>query len=137
MSQTLLIENCMRKNPFTIKRSAPLAQAIDTLIEYKLTGITVVDNDGKACGVLSELDCIRAVLSAIYNDGSTGEQLVEDVMTVDVISCEPSDSIIEVAQAMLDSRQRRRPVIKDGKLVGQVSSANVLWALMEHTRRRG
>lgn len=137
MPQTLLIQDCMRKNPFTIKRSAPLVQAIETLIEYKLTGITVVDDSGIACGVLSELDCIRAVLGAIYNDGNPGERLVEDVMTADVISCEPSDSIIEVAQGMLDSRQRRRPVIKDGKLVGQVSSANVLWALMEQTRRRG
>jgi hypothetical protein len=37
---------------------------------------------------------------------------------------------------MLDSRQRRRPVIENGKLVGQVSSSNVLWALMEHSRRK-
>jgi hypothetical protein len=37
---------------------------------------------------------------------------------------------------MLKTRQRRRPVVEDGKLVGQVSSSNVLWALMEHSRRR-
>ena len=37
---------------------------------------------------------------------------------------------------MLQSRQRRRPVIDDGKLVGQVSSSNILWALMEHSRRK-
>jgi len=37
---------------------------------------------------------------------------------------------------MLDNRQRRRPVVDNGKLVGQVSSSNVLWALMEHSRRK-
>jgi predicted transcriptional regulator len=43
---------------------------------------------------------------------------------------------VEVAQSMLDSHQRRRPVMESGKLVGQVSSSNVLWALMEHSRRK-
>jgi hypothetical protein len=35
---------------------------------------------------------------------------------------------------MIDTRQRRNAVIQDGKLVGQVSSSNILWALMEHSR---
>jgi predicted transcriptional regulator len=43
---------------------------------------------------------------------------------------------VEVAQSMLQTRQRRRPVIEAGKLVGQVSSSNILWALMEHSRRK-
>ena len=37
---------------------------------------------------------------------------------------------------MLETQQRRRPVIENGKLVGQVSSGNVLWALMEYSRRK-
>jgi predicted transcriptional regulator len=57
-------------------------------------------------------------------------------MTTDLVTCSPTDSIVEVAQSMLASRQRRRPVIEDNKLVGQVSSSNILWALMEHSRRR-
>ena len=68
---------------------------------------------------------------------SDAEQaLVKDVMQTDVQSCSPGDGIVEVAQAMLSTRQRRRPVIVDGRLVGQVSSSNVLWALMEYSRRR-
>jgi predicted transcriptional regulator len=57
-------------------------------------------------------------------------------MVTELNTCLPTDSIVEVAQAMLKSRQRRRPVIENGKLVGQVSSSNILWALMEHSRRR-
>jgi len=41
-----------------------------------------------------------------------------------------------VTAAIVDSRQRRRPVLEGGKLVGQVSSSNILWALMEHSRRK-
>nr|WP_232059251.1 CBS domain-containing protein [Kineobactrum salinum] len=57
-------------------------------------------------------------------------------MTSEVNACSASDSIVEVAQSMLSTRQRRRPVIEEGRLVGQVSSRNVLWALLEHSRRK-
>ena len=130
------IKDCMRRNPLTINCNANLVQAVETLVEYKLTGVTVVDDDGTPVGVLSELDCIKSVLNAIYNDGDPEHALVQDAMTPDIISCTPGDSIVEVAANMLSTRQRRRPVIENGRLVGQVSSSNVLWALMENSRRR-
>jgi CBS domain-containing protein len=130
------IKDCMRRNPLTINCNANLVQAVETLVEYKLTGVTVVDDEGNPVGVLSELDCIKSVLNAIYNDGDPEHALVQDAMTADIVSCGPSDSIVEVAADMLATRQRRRPVIEGGRLVGQVSSSNVLWALMENSRRR-
>jgi len=131
-----VINDCMRRNPLTIGRNANLVQAIEMIVEYKLTGLTVTDDSGQAIGILSELDCIRGVLAALYNEGDPEHSLVEDVMSTDLATCAPSDSIVAVAQDMLDSRQRRRPVVEEGKLVGQVSSSNILWALMEHSRRK-
>lgn len=130
------ISDCMRRNPLTIHLDANLVQAIETIVEYKLTGLTVTDDEGNAVGILSELDCIQGVLNALYNDGNPEHALVRDSMSTDLATCSPSDGIVEVAQSMLDTRQRRRPVLEDGKLVGQVSSSNVLWALMEHSRRK-
>jgi CBS domain-containing protein len=126
----------MRRNPLTIKQDANLVEAIEIIFEYKLTGLTVTDDSGQVVGILSELDCIKAVLAAVYNDGDPEHSLVREVMCSEVVTCQPGDSIVEVAQAMLESRQRRRPVIEAGRLVGQVSSSNVLWALMEHSRRK-
>jgi CBS domain-containing protein len=131
-----VIKDCMRRNPLTIGRDANLVKAIEMIVEYKLTGLTVTDDDGKAVGILSELDCIRGVLNTLYNDGDPEQALVRDVMSTDLSTCSPGDSIVSVAQDMLDSRQRRRPVLENGKLVGQVSSSNILWALMEHSRRK-
>lgn len=130
------IKDCMRRNPLTINCNSNLVQAVETLVEYKLTGVTVVDDEGRPVGVLSEIDCIKSVLNAIYNDGDPEHALVQDVMTSAIVSCTPGDSIVEVATDMLATRQRRRPVIENGRLVGQVSSSNVLWALMENSRRR-
>ena len=136
MPQPTTIKDCMRRNPLTINLDANLVEAIDLIFEYKLTGLTVTDERGAVVGILSELDCIQAVLTAIYNEGDPEHSLVRDVMCKEVVHCQPSDSIVEVAQSMLQSRQRRRPVIEEGRLVGQVSSSNVLWALMEHSRRK-
>lgn len=130
------VADCMRRNPLTIGAEANLVQAIETIVEYKLTGLTVTDENGNAVGILSEIDCIQAVLTALYNDGDPELALVKDAMSTDLITCNPQDNIVEVAQEMLNTRQRRRPVLKDGKLVGQVSSSNILWALMEHSRRK-
>ena len=117
MPQPITIKDCMRRKPVTINVSANLVEAIELIIEYKLTGLTVTDDDGNAVGILSELDCIRAVLTAIYNEGDPEHCLVRDVMSTDIVSCGPNENIVEVAQSMLETRHRRRPVIEDGKLV--------------------
>ncbi|NCZ62707.1 MAG: CBS domain-containing protein [Cellvibrionales bacterium] len=126
----------MHRNPLTIGRDAPLVNAIDLLVEFKLTGLTVIDAEGSPCGKITELDCIRAVLNAIYNDGNPEHVLVSQAMTEEMHACSPEESIVEVAQRMIDSRQRRSAVIQGDRLVGQVSSSNILWALMEHSRAR-
>jgi CBS domain-containing protein len=131
-----VVDDCMHRNPLTISCDANIVEAIEIMVENKLTGLTVTDETGKAIAVLSELDCLAAILHDVYNDGDPEHSLVRDAASVDLHFCKPDDSIVEVAQAMLDSRQRRRPVIADGKLVGQVSSSNILWALMENTRRK-
>ena len=137
MSAPNSIRDCMRSNPLTISNEASLVQAIDMIVDNKLTGITVTDEEGKAVGTLSELDCIKSVLTSLYNDGDPAHALVKDaMMSIDINSCSPSEGIVEVAQSMLDTGVRRRAVVEDGQLVGQVSSSNILWALMKHSRSR-
>jgi len=136
MSTPTSIRDCMHRNPLTIGRDAPLVNAIDLLVEFKLTGLTVIDAEGSPCGKITELDCIRAVLNAVYNDGNPEHVLVSQAMTEEIHACSPEESIVEVAQRMIDSRQRRSAVIQGDRLVGQVSSSNILWALMEHSRAR-
>ncbi|MEP5763359.1 MAG: CBS domain-containing protein [Halieaceae bacterium] len=136
MPKPTTIQDCMRKNPLTIGIDANVVQAVEMIVEYKLTGLTVSDDKGCVVGILSELDCLQAILTTIYNDGDAEHALVRDVMQTDVNTCSPEEGIVEVAQAMLDSKQRRRPVLTAGKLVGQVSCSNILWALMEYSRRK-
>jgi CBS domain-containing protein len=131
------VDQCMHRAPLTITEDKNIVDAVEMLLEYKLTGVTVVNGNNDVVGVLSEVDCIRAILNAIYNDGEADEAgTVADFMTRSVNFCSPQDGIVEVAESMLATKQRRRPVMVDGKLVGQVSSGNILWALMAFSRRK-
>jgi len=136
MPRSASVSECMHRSPITISEHASIAEAVNVIVDNKLTGITVTDNAGVVVGVLSEIDCLKAILNSIYNDGDPDHRLVSEFMTRSLNTCSPEDSIVEVAQSMLETQQRRRPVLEDGKLVGQVSSGNVLWALMEYSRRK-
>ena len=100
MNKPTSVRDCMHGNPLTVRADAPLAQAVDLLVEFKLTGLTVVDNAGQPCGKLTELNCIRAVLNSIYNDGTPDRTSVYQVMETDFHSCDPEESIVEVAQVL-------------------------------------
>jgi len=136
MAIPFLIESCMRRNPVTIKADATVYEAIKLTKVHRISGLTVIDDKKRVIGVISELDCLRAVLGNIYNDGNASNALVREHMTTDVVDCSPEEDIVEVAQSMLKSRHRRRPVVQDGKLVGQLSCRNILWAIMEYTGRQ-
>jgi predicted transcriptional regulator len=56
MAQPTKVKDCMRRSPLTIHPDAHLVQAIETIVDNKLTGLTVTNGQGSAVGTLSELD---------------------------------------------------------------------------------
>ena len=132
MSNPYLVSNCMHTSPVTVSCDEPISAAIKLLMEHKITGLTVLDDQGKAVGEISELDCLKAVLGQVYNEGSACAQLVRDHMKTEFLISETDQDIIATAQSMLEHQQRRRPVLKNGELVGQLSCRNILWAVMEY-----
>ncbi len=135
MTDSFFVRDFMLENPVKISPDATIDEAAKMLIDNRISGLTVVDAQDNVVGVLSELDCLRATISTTYNEGNTGSGLVGEYMTSTVDSLSPDDDLVSVAQSMLQARQRRRPVVKDGKLVGQVSCRNILWAVGNYASR--
>jgi CBS domain-containing protein len=111
-------------------------EASQQILANKASGASVVDADGNLVGVLSELDCLSAMVSGVYNGSDPGGALVSDIMTKDVETADAEDDIIAVASSMLASKRRRRPVLKDGKLIGQISCRQILRAVTEDLDKR-
>ncbi|MFT5209874.1 MAG: CBS domain-containing protein [Flavobacterium sp.] len=130
MSDSIQVRDYMQPT-VTVNRSATVSEAAQIILEHKISGVTVVDESGNLAGILSELDCLRAIVNAVYNGSLPGAAIVEDVMTKEVESNSPNEDIVSVAASMLDHKHRRRPVVENGKLVGQVSCRQILKAIKD------
>ena len=115
----------------TVTEDMTVYEAAHTILENKISGVVVVDADHKLVGMVSELDCLRVILASVYNDEEFGAATVKDVMTKEVEYQHPHDDIVDVAASMLDHKHRRRPVVLDGKLVGQVTCRQILKVIGE------
>jgi CBS domain-containing protein len=107
-------------------------QAMNVMLEKKISGAPVVDASGAIVGVLSKKDCLGAALNAAYFQewGSP----VSGFMSVDVKTLDAEMDLVTAAERFLASHFRRFPVLQDGRLVGQISRADILRALVENWR---
>jgi CBS domain-containing protein len=129
MLRSVQLKDYMTARTVTVNADAEMGEAIKLIIDNKISGLCVVDDAGRLAGILSELDCLRAILSSTYNQDKIGR--VRDYMASEkLVVANPHEDIIDVAQDMLLKNKRRRPVVEDGKLVGQITCRQLLSAVM-------
>jgi CBS domain-containing protein len=131
MNRPIETKEYMLKKPITVKPETSVLDAARHILDHRISGVCVIDDDNNLVGVLSELDCLRAIIGRIHQQGQPDAGLVADAMTTEVKVNHPHDDIISVASSMLDSRQRRRPISVEGKLVGQVTCRQILKAIKD------
>ena len=107
----------------TIRPDATIAAAVEMLNRERIGALVVSDDGAEVAGVLSERDIVRAL-------GLHGEDLlsrpVEEIMTRNVITCQPADTVGELMSEMTNRRIRHLPVVADGRLRGIVSIGDVV-----------
>lgn len=107
----------------TIGPDQTLLSAVAELGRRRIGALVVVSGDGSVVGIISERD----IVAAIARDGSAVlEQAVRGVMTTEVISCSPNDTMEQLMSAMTEQHIRHLPVVSDGALVGIVSIGDVV-----------
>ena len=128
MLRSVELKDYMLTHPVTVSVDDDMGEAIRLIIDNKISGLCVVDGDGRLVGILSELDCLRAMLRASYNEACIG--MVREYMADDnLVVANPHEDITDVAQDMLQKNKRRRPVVEDGRLVGQITCRQLLTAV--------
>ena len=128
MLQSVNLRDYMLHNPVKVSPDENVLDAMQVIIDNKISGVCVVDEEANLVGILSEMDCLRAVLGAVYNDSRIG--LVRDHMATDnLVVAHPNEDIVDVAQDMLLKHKRRRPVVENGKLIGQITCRQILSAV--------
>jgi CBS domain-containing protein len=137
----------MTPDPVYISPDASIADAIRLMLERKFSGLPVVDAGGALVGIVTEGDLIRRTetgtqrkrsgwLEFLVGPGRLAAEYLQaagrkvgDVMTADVRMVTESSSLDEVVHLMERHQINRVLVVRDGKLVGIVTRANLLHAL--------
>src|SRR4051794_23163928 len=107
----------------TIRPDATIAEAVETLNRERI-GALVVSADGHSVdGMVSERDIVIALDD---HGGALLSRRVDEIMTRNVITCDPADTVQELMAAMTHRRFRHIPVVRDGRLRGIVSIGDVV-----------
>jgi CBS domain-containing protein len=145
---TKTVADVMTPDPITIKAQAPLQEAVEVLAEKRISGLPVLDDQGKLVGIISETDLmwqetgvdappyIMFLDSVIYLQNPARYekeihkalgQTVGEVMSDKPISIYPHQTLKEAAHLMHEKKIRRLPVINDdGQVIGIITQGDII-----------
>jgi CBS domain-containing protein len=118
-------------NIITFKPDQPIQDVISTIINKKIAGAPVLDDQQHLVGMISEKDCLRLIVEQAYYNMPAETRKVSDYMTAKVQTLSPKTNIVEAAIEFLNSPIRRFPVVENGMLIGQVSRRHILRAAQD------
>ncbi|MCG6861466.1 MAG: CBS domain-containing protein [Chromatiaceae bacterium] len=102
----------------TTQDQTSAADAAKMLVERRIGALLVVNDQGRAVGILSERD----IVTGIATEGADLTKVtVGSLMTTDVVTCAPDDSVVQLMGKMTERRVRHLPVYDGDELLGIVS----------------
>lgn len=139
----------------SISPDAPISNAIALMLEKRLSGLPVVATSGALVGMISEGDFLRRGeigtathrarwIEFFLSDRKLADEYirshgrrVSEIMTTDIVWAHPTDSLEHCVNLMLGRGIKRLPVLENGKLVGILTRADLLRAVMSQLPEGG
>ncbi len=127
--KAVTVSDYMTRQLVTFKPETTLFEAMNVMLEKRISGAPVVDEAGAILGIISEIDFLDAMLKAAYYGQLEGA--VGDFMTAGAETIDASMDLYEAAKLFIGARRRRLPVLQNGRLVGQLSRRDLLRAIRD------
>ena len=142
----------MTQSTVTVDPDASIMHAIQMMLKRRISGLPVVDNTGALVGIVTEGDLLRRVelgtqkrrprwIEFLIGPGRLASEYVsacgrrvEEVMTTPVHTVTEDTPLTDVVRIMESKQVKRLPVVREGHLVGILSRANLLRALVSIPR---
>jgi CBS domain-containing protein len=142
----ITVKDLMTTHVVTVSPDTPLHELYAVLQKERVTGVPVIDRNGKLVGVVSQRDLIVAEAQSVAASGpySDVEELfssrfiaddrairrrfnwVEEIMTRHVVSTAPDIPIRDVCRLMCEKGVKRLPVTMDDRFVGIISFTDIM-----------
>jgi len=123
----LRARDVMNTNVISVKKDAPIFEAVKLLVENNISGLPVIEDDMTLTGLLSEKD----VVDLFYEGEKAEDRTVSDYMTYPAVCFEDNNALLNVCNFLVKNIFRRVPVTSNGKLVGIISIQDILNSVLE------
>lgn len=133
-----------------VEPDTPVSEAARLMLDRRVSALPVVDKMGKVIGVVSDGDLMRRPESGTERHRSWWLELVasnaerarhfekshgghvRNVMTVGAVTVSEEAPISEIAEILESRGIKRVPVVREGRLVGIVSRADIMRVMITH-----
>ena len=132
LPKNVIARDIMVTKLVTLSPDKDVFDAIQTLIKNRISGAPVVSKEGEFLGIFSEKCAMRVLIDGAYDQFPTTD--IRSFMDCDPKTIDEGTSIYTIAQIFLSTESRRLPVLRDGKLIGQVSRRDVMKAVLNLIR---
>ena len=119
----MIAREIMTRNVYTISPEASVQEVAQLLSRKSISGVPVIDKDGKIIGIVTEADIIGKV--------NRVGMCVADIMSPEIIFVTEETRVGEIAMLLVERNIKRVPVMRDGALVGIVCRADIVHAVAQ------
>lgn len=127
------VAEIMTENVITLQGKDTILTAMSVMAEKKIRHIPIVDKQHQLIGVISHRDMLRVNLSTL-GDNADQERAeieataLEDIMSTQVHTATPQDSLISVGKLLQSEKIGCMPIVEDGLLVGIITDSDFVGA---------
>ncbi len=119
----MIARDIMTHKVYTIYPEASVQEAAQLLSRQGISGVPVIDKDGKIIGIVTEAD----IIAKVNREGLR----VADIMSSEIIAVDEETRVGEIAMLLTERKIKRVPVMRNGKLVGIVCRADIVHAVAQ------
>ncbi|AOD14332.1 CBS domain-containing protein [Xanthomonas fragariae] len=116
---------------FAVAADAAVIEAISLMADKGIGAVLVLDGP-RLVGIVSERDYARKI---VLRDRSSATTSVAEIMSAEVVTVSPSDTVEHCMRLMTDGRLRHLPVIENGRVQGVISIGDLVKAVIVTQQR--
>lgn len=131
----MLVEDIMNTTPFTLKPTNTVSEAMKIMREKKVRHLPVIDEERRVLGIVTQRLIKEALPSSLREEPNSPilDAEVKEIMIKNPIIGHPLDFIEDAALTFYDSRIGCLPIVSGGKLVGIITTSDLLYTYIELT----
>ncbi|WP_342530443.1 acetoin utilization AcuB family protein [Lysinibacillus sp. FSL R5-0849] len=131
----MIVEEIMNVEPYTLAPTNTVLEALKLMRDKKVRHLPVIDEERHVLGVITERDIKEVLPSSLQDEPNSPvfQAKVEEIMVKDPLVGHPLDFVEEVALTFYESKVGCLPIVSGEKLVGIVTTTDLLYTYIELT----